>query len=193
MGFLYMGVSGMNGIQWWDRVLLLFMPVKHHPSVTYVKRVKTLRMFLFTFLQTLGLVLLRVVKSTPAALAFPVFVVMMIPYRWLMKFIFTETELDALDGPTSGQNYDKDDDEEEDFYEAANAVPTNQPTQIIHNHSEYKGHDAVSTVFTGDCELVSSNWSWNVETNGEARGIGPIIEPANICKDGILVTITDYT
>ena len=94
--FLYMGVSGMNGIQWWDRVLLLFMPVKHHPSVTYVKRVKTLRMFLFTFLQTLGLVLLWVVKSTPAALAFPVFVVMMIPYRWFMKFIFTETELDAV-------------------------------------------------------------------------------------------------
>ena len=41
--------------------------------------------------------------------------------------------ISQLDGPTSGQNYDKDDDdEEEDFYEAANAVPTAQPTQIIH-------------------------------------------------------------
>merc|ERR1719471_2756295 len=130
--FLYMGVSGMNGIQWWDRVLLCLMPVKHHPSVTYVKKVKTWRMVLFTFLQALGLALLWVIKSTPAALAFPIFVVMMIPYRWSMKFIFTERELDALDGPTSGQNDDKDDDEEEDFYEAANAVPTSQPTQFIH-------------------------------------------------------------
>jgi len=130
--FLYMGVSGMNGIQWYDRVLLCLMPVKHHPSVTYVKRVKTWRMVLFTFLQALGLALLWVVKSTPAALAFPIFVVMMIPYRWSMKFIFTEAELDALDGPNSGQNYDKDGDEEEDFYEAANAVPTAQPTQFIH-------------------------------------------------------------
>merc|ERR1711902_275873 len=130
--FLYMGVSGMNGIQWWDRVLLCLMPIKHHPSVTYVKRVRTWRMVLFTVLQALGLGLLWYIKSSPAALAFPIFVVMMIPYRWSMKFIFTETELDALDGPTSGQNYDKDDDEEEDFYEAANAVPIAQPTQMIH-------------------------------------------------------------
>ena len=94
--FLYMGVSGMNGIQWYDRVLLCLMPVKHHPSVTYVKKVKTWRMVLFTFLQALGLALLWVIKSTPAALAFPIFVVMMIPYRWSMKFIFTERELDAV-------------------------------------------------------------------------------------------------
>ena len=94
--FLYMGVSGMNGIQWWDRVLLCLMPIKHHPSVTYVKRVRTWRMVIFTVLQALGLGLLWYIKSSPAALAFPIFVVMMLPYRWSMKFIFTETELDAV-------------------------------------------------------------------------------------------------
>ena len=31
--FLYMGVASLNGIQFWDRILLLFMPVKHHPDV----------------------------------------------------------------------------------------------------------------------------------------------------------------
>ena len=31
--FLYMGVSGMNGVQFFDRVRLAFMPVKHHPEV----------------------------------------------------------------------------------------------------------------------------------------------------------------
>jgi len=121
--FLYMGVSGMNGIQFFDRVKLCLMPVKHHPSVTYVTKVKTWRMVLFTVLQALGLALLWVVKSTAAALAFPFFVVLMIPYRWSMKFIFSQQELDMLDGPTAGHNYEKDEDEEQDFFEAAGNVP----------------------------------------------------------------------
>ena len=32
--FLYMGVSGMNGVQFFDRLRLAVMPVKHHPQVT---------------------------------------------------------------------------------------------------------------------------------------------------------------
>ena len=31
--FLYMGVSGMSGVQFFDRLILFFMPVKHHPQV----------------------------------------------------------------------------------------------------------------------------------------------------------------
>ena len=38
--FLYMGFSSINGIQLFDRFVLLFMPVKHHGSVNYVRRVK---------------------------------------------------------------------------------------------------------------------------------------------------------
>ena len=37
--FLYMGVSSMNGVQLFDRIHLFLMPVKHHPQVSYVKRV----------------------------------------------------------------------------------------------------------------------------------------------------------
>jgi solute carrier family 4 anion exchanger 2 len=37
--FLYMGVSNINGIQFFDRLMLIFMPVKHHPQVSYVRRV----------------------------------------------------------------------------------------------------------------------------------------------------------
>ena len=37
--FLYMGVSGINGIQLFDRIALVLQPVKHHPSVSYVRRV----------------------------------------------------------------------------------------------------------------------------------------------------------
>ena len=37
--FLYMGVCGISSIQLFDRIYLLFMPVKYHPSVSYVRRV----------------------------------------------------------------------------------------------------------------------------------------------------------
>ena len=37
--FLYMGVSSINGIQLFDRLILLIVPVKHHPRVSYVRRV----------------------------------------------------------------------------------------------------------------------------------------------------------
>jgi len=126
--FLYMGVSGMNGVQFFDRFSLMFMPIKHHPNVSYVKKVKTWRLHMYTIFQGLGLVLLWIVKSTPAALAFPFFVVAMIPYRFLLKYIFTTRELDALDGAQAGKNYEEGD-EELDFFETANAVPAVPATE----------------------------------------------------------------
>lgn len=39
--FLYMGVASIDGIQFFDRIKLLFMPVKHHPNTMYVRRVST--------------------------------------------------------------------------------------------------------------------------------------------------------
>ena len=54
-------------------------------------------MVLFTVLQAFGLALLWVVKSfKQIALTFPFFVILMIPYRYLLKFIFTERELSAV-------------------------------------------------------------------------------------------------
>ena len=41
--FLYMGVTSLNGIQFYERLHLLLMPPKHHPDVTYVKKVRALR------------------------------------------------------------------------------------------------------------------------------------------------------
>eukprot|EP00096_Caligus_rogercresseyi_P010281 TRINITY_DN3693_c0_g1_i3.p1 TRINITY_DN3693_c0_g1~~TRINITY_DN3693_c0_g1_i3.p1 ORF type:complete len:772 (-),score=126.01 TRINITY_DN3693_c0_g1_i3:63-2378(-) len=112
--FLYMGVSSTSGIQFFDRLSLLILPVKHHPSVSYVRKVKTWKMHLYTFCQATGLIILWVVKSTNAALAFPFFVIGMIPFRYTLKFLFNEKELDALDGPKAGQVVT---DDEPDFYE----------------------------------------------------------------------------
>lgn len=37
--FLYMGVTSLTGIQLYERLLLIFMPSKHHPDHIYVVKV----------------------------------------------------------------------------------------------------------------------------------------------------------
>nr|XP_022905719.1 anion exchange protein 2 isoform X2 [Onthophagus taurus] len=111
--FLYMGVASINGVQMFERIRLLFMPVKHHPSsAPYVKRVRTVKMHLFTFVQIFCLTVLWVVKSTKASLAFPFFLILLIPLRSQLNKIFTPVELRGLDG----EQPDLDDDDEPDFY-----------------------------------------------------------------------------
>jgi len=111
--FLYMGVSSINGIQFFDRLALLFVPVKHHPMVSYVRRVKTWKMHVYTIIQACGLGLLWGIKSSPIALFFPFFVVLMVPLRLSLKFLFSEAELEQLDGKNAGAAVE----EEPDFYE----------------------------------------------------------------------------
>ena len=54
-----------------------------------------------TLQQILGLGILWAVKSSPAALAFPFFVIAMVPYRMSLKFLFSPMELEAVSS-TSG-------------------------------------------------------------------------------------------
>lgn len=44
--FLYMGISSIEGIQFFERLKLFFMPVKHHPQTAYVRKVSGLVKFL---------------------------------------------------------------------------------------------------------------------------------------------------
>ena len=59
-------------------------------------QVKTWRMHLFTVIQLLCVVMLWVVKISPAALAFPFFLIILVPIRSQLKRIFTQQELDAV-------------------------------------------------------------------------------------------------
>lgn len=113
--FLYMGISSMNGVQLFDRVKLFFMPVKHHGTANYVRRVQTYKMHIFTIIQILCLAILWIVKSTRAALALPFFLILMIPLRAQMNHFFTSEELRALD--SKGPEHEVED--ELDFYEEA--------------------------------------------------------------------------
>ncbi|XP_041374597.1 anion exchange protein 2-like isoform X2 [Gigantopelta aegis] len=116
--FLYLGISAMSGVQMFERTKLLLMPVKHHPTVGYVRRVRTYKMHIFTICQLICLVILWVVKSTHAALAFPFLLILLIPLRLkLIARFYSPSELHELD--KEEEDSDLDDEEEPDFYEQA--------------------------------------------------------------------------
>ncbi|KAM4526956.1 solute carrier family 4 member 1b (Diego blood group) [Fundulus diaphanus] len=96
--FLYMGVTSLNGIQLWDRMLLLLIPKKYHPNEPYATRVSTGRMHLFTVIQVVCLAVLWLVKSSPISLALPFVLILTIPLRMLMTGrLFSKLEMKCLD------------------------------------------------------------------------------------------------
>ncbi|XP_028896668.2 anion exchange protein 3 isoform X4 [Zeugodacus cucurbitae] len=111
--FLYMGIASMSGVQFFDRMGLYFMPVKHYPPTPFVKRVPTWKMHLFTTIQLLCLTLLWAVKSSKISLAFPFFLILMVPIRQRLAMLYTPEQLQALDGSEAK------DEDEPDFYEEA--------------------------------------------------------------------------
>ncbi|XP_015043260.2 anion exchange protein 3 isoform X7 [Drosophila pseudoobscura] len=112
--FLYMGVASMSGVQLFERIRLYFMPVKHYPPTPYVKRVRPWKLHLFTTIQVLCLAVLWTVKSSRFSLAFPFFLIMMVPIRQRLVALYKPEELQALDGQEA-----KNDEDEPDFYEQA--------------------------------------------------------------------------
>lgn len=62
-------------------------------------------MHLFTLIQVALLIALIFIKISPLALAFPFFVLLLVPIRsFLLPLIFTHDELHALDGHGDGDN-----------------------------------------------------------------------------------------
>lgn len=119
--FLYMGISALATIQLWERAVLLLKPVKHHPQRPYVRRVSaraggrgqgarggeadrrwrcpqvpTTRMHAYTGVQLAGLALLYAVKSSRISLALPFFLVLMVPLRMALGYLFTPLQLRAV-------------------------------------------------------------------------------------------------
>ncbi|XP_039595858.1 band 3 anion transport protein-like isoform X2 [Polypterus senegalus] len=106
--FLYMGVTSLNGIQLFDRILLLLVPHKYHPEEAYIHWVKTWRMHVFTIIQVLCLAILWAVKSSPASLALPFILILTIPLRrFLLPYIFSDRELKCLDADDAKVHFDE--------------------------------------------------------------------------------------
>uniref|UniRef100_A0A8C9VU76 Anion exchange protein n=1 Tax=Scleropages formosus TaxID=113540 RepID=A0A8C9VU76_SCLFO len=106
--FLYMGVMSLNGIQLAERIQLLLMPAKYHPDHTYVRKVRTLRMHLYTGIQMVCLALLWAVMSTAASLAFPFVLILTVPVKmFLLPRIFSAREMQSLDADDAEPTFDE--------------------------------------------------------------------------------------
>lgn len=51
--FLYIGISVLRGIQLFDCLLLMFVPMKYQPDYAYLRHVPIKRVHLFTLAQVL--------------------------------------------------------------------------------------------------------------------------------------------
>ncbi|XP_036454857.1 solute carrier family 4 member 4a isoform X3 [Colossoma macropomum] len=109
--FLYMGVASLNGVQFMDRLQLLLMPAKHQPDLIYLRHVPLRKVHLFTFVQMLCLALLWILKSTVAAIVFPVMILALVAVRKAMDYVFSQHDLSFLDDVIPEKDKKKKEDE----------------------------------------------------------------------------------
>ncbi|KAM8827601.1 electrogenic sodium bicarbonate cotransporter 1-like isoform 2-T3 [Spinachia spinachia] len=109
--FLYMGVASLNGVQFMDRLQLLLMPAKHQPDLIYLRHVPQRRIHLFTFIQVLCLAFLWILKSTVAAIVFPVMILALVAVRKAMDYLFSQHDLGYLDDVIPEKDKKKKEDE----------------------------------------------------------------------------------
>uniref|UniRef100_A0A8C9TYN4 Anion exchange protein n=1 Tax=Scleropages formosus TaxID=113540 RepID=A0A8C9TYN4_SCLFO len=95
--FLYMGVASLGGIQFWDRIKLFLMPLKHQPDFTYLRHVPLRKVHLFTLVQIICLAVLWILKSTVAAIVFPVMILGLMVVRKMLDLVFSQHDLAWLD------------------------------------------------------------------------------------------------
>lgn len=79
-------------------------PVPNKLMVSF--QVRKLKVHLFTVIQILCVGVLWAVKSSPAALAFPFVLLLLVPFRkFILKFIFSEEELQEVCTPNINTIY----------------------------------------------------------------------------------------
>ncbi|XP_065886531.1 anion exchange protein 2-like isoform X2 [Dysidea avara] len=101
--FVYLCYVSFSGIQLATRVQLLCIPAKYHPKMHYVRKVRTWKMHAFTIVQCVAVAILWSVKLSPASIAYPMSIVLLIPLRNILStYFFTNKEIEALD---SEENY----------------------------------------------------------------------------------------
>ncbi|XP_076379686.1 na[+]-driven anion exchanger 1 isoform X4 [Megalopta genalis] len=96
--FLYMGVASLKGLQFFDRILIMLMPVKYQPDYMFLRQVPLKRVHLFTVIQLTCLACLWIIKSfSSTSILFPLMLVVMIGIRKSLDLLFTQRELKILD------------------------------------------------------------------------------------------------
>ncbi|XP_034455351.1 sodium bicarbonate cotransporter 3-like isoform X9 [Hippoglossus hippoglossus] len=124
--FLYMGVSSLKGIQFFDRIKLFGMPAKHQPDLIYLRYVPLWKVHVFTLVQLTCLVLLWVIKASSAAVVFPMMVLALVFIRKLLDFFFTKREMSWLDDLIPESKKKKEDDKKKKAREKLEAESRRQ-------------------------------------------------------------------
>jgi len=98
--FLFMGLSSLPGLQFWNRILLFFKQPSMYPETPYTKYMEKKRIHLYTVLQIVFFCGVFVVQNIQAvAIIFPFMVLLCIPARlWFLPKFFEGWELLLLDG-----------------------------------------------------------------------------------------------
>ncbi|XP_016409903.1 electrogenic sodium bicarbonate cotransporter 4 isoform X4 [Sinocyclocheilus rhinocerous] len=109
--FLYMGVASLHGIQFWERMKLFLMPAKHQPDFVFLRHVPLRRVHLFTLVQIICLAVLWILKSTVAAIIFPVMILGLMVVRKMLDLIFSQHDLAWLDDILPDKDKKKKEDE----------------------------------------------------------------------------------
>lgn len=72
------------------------MFIQYKNMLVILLQVPTLKMHMYTLIQAAGLAVLYTVKSSRFSLAMPFFLVMMVPLRMSLAYIFTPLQLRAV-------------------------------------------------------------------------------------------------
>uniref|UniRef100_A0A3P9IEB2 Anion exchange protein n=1 Tax=Oryzias latipes TaxID=8090 RepID=A0A3P9IEB2_ORYLA len=138
--FLYMGVASLKGVQFMDRLQLLLMPAKHQPDLIYLRHVPQRRIHLFTFIQALCLALLWILKSTVAAIVFPVMILALVAVRKAMDYVFSQHDLSYLDDVIPEKDKKKKEDEKKKKNKKKGSIDSEM------EFSDYPYHDNIPTI-----------------------------------------------
>ncbi|XP_075716807.1 electrogenic sodium bicarbonate cotransporter 1 isoform X1 [Rhinoderma darwinii] len=140
--FLYMGVASLNGVQFMDRLKLLLMPAKHQPDFIYLRHVPLRRVHLFTFIQILCLALLWILKSTVAAIIFPVMILALVAVRKAMDYLYSQHDLSFLDDVIPEKDKKKKEDDKKKKKKKGSVDSDNDDLEKSHLHSLNDTHHA---------------------------------------------------
>lgn len=94
--FLYMGVTPLGELEFFRRMLLIFVPKKYQPDLAFLRYVKLSRIHMFTLMQFVCLSLLFVFR-TVCSIGFPFMLLALVFIRFGINRLFTKNELSHLD------------------------------------------------------------------------------------------------
>ena len=98
--FLFMGLSSLPNIQFWQRFRLFFQQPSKYPQTNYNQYIKKLRVHIYTVMRIFFFSLVFIVQNFKViAIVFPLMMLLCIPARlYLFPRIFEGWELILLDG-----------------------------------------------------------------------------------------------